>query len=263
MNRNCGTPTPVRSAAVLFAALLLASSGLLAQQEGEEQSERVSWFSRLSFGVTMTTPVNGIIREGQTSDTDTSTSGKVTTTVVTTVKSESTLKRVGGGVALFVDLNDRFSVGTNILYRRGGYNRTTTEETTVSNDTDTETVTEKTQASYWEIPVVTHIRLAEIRPLRARVFFTGGGAVRMIRGIKTLTDYGHSDGSSDTTLVPAVADSPTTLGAVVGGGFQWQDDTGLRLTPEFRYTHWLDRAWDKNPTRSAMGQLEFLLTLTF
>jgi hypothetical protein len=273
MNRERGARAGVRHAAALVVLLLAAGTGLLAQDASDaEEGPGVSLWRRFQFGVTMSVPVNGIIREGETRNTETVTSGKTTTTIVTTIKNESTVKRVGGGVALFFDLNERFAIGTNVIYHRIGYDRTKTRESTVSaaTGTTTETEIEKTKAAYWDIPVLTRIRLAEIRPLRTRVFFTGGANTRLTRGIDTLIDAqpvtlpgGGTTGASDTYRTPAVPDARTTFGPVVGGGFQWQDDTGLRLTPEFRYTRWFNRTWDRGPTRSAGGQIEFVLSLTF
>lgn len=273
MNRYWGGRFGVRRAAAVAALLLAAGSTALAQDAGDAgEGPRVSLWRRFQLGLAMSVPVNGIIREGETRNTETVTSGKVTTTIVTTVKNESTVKRVGGGVALFFDLNERFAIGTNVIYHRIGYNRTKTVESTVTAATGTETQTEleKTKAAYWDIPVLTRIRLAEIRPLRTRVFFTGGVNSRLTRGIDTLVDAqpvtlpgGGTTGASNTYHTPAVPDARTTFGPTVGGGFQWQDDTGLRLTPEFRYTRWFHRTWDRGPVRSAGGQIEFVLSLTF
>ena len=50
---------------------------------------------------------------------------------------------------------------------------------------------------------------------------------------------------------------------VIGGGVQFQDDVGLKVDLEVRYTRWLQKTFDAGPVQSNLNQGEFLLGLTF
>jgi hypothetical protein len=65
----------------------------------------------------------------------------------------------------------------------------------------------------------------------------------------------------DTT--PAKVSNPTTLGGVIGAGWDWRTDKLVHFVPQLRYTHWAQPVFNTSRARSARGQIEFMLGITF
>ncbi len=251
---------------VLFAALLLGSTQVLFAQEASQEKapEPESFLRRFSFGGRMTVLGTNAMNSGDM----TRSTSEPPVTVTTTTSSES--KRVGGGVTFEFALTDRISVGADLLYKRGGYNRSVFRAEGVDNadttDKDERSITrnlESTRADYWDLPIVARFYNKGHGEGGARMFVLGGVAFRRATAVETVREVVRADGLSDTYDTPVEAAHKTVGGVVVGAGVQLMDDIRVKFTPELRFTRWFRSTFDNAPTQSPKNQVEIVLGLTF
>ncbi|MBM3766490.1 MAG: hypothetical protein FJW32_13970 [Acidobacteria bacterium] len=96
-----------------------------------------------------------------------------------------------------------------------------------------------------------------------RVFVEGGPsfrAVQSIRTTRTTTILGVS--TNDNKPIDKKVQN-LTRGWTGGIGVQYNDDFGFRVVPEFRYTRWMDKTFDKDSYNSRKNQFEVILSITF
>jgi hypothetical protein len=172
-----------------------------------------------------------------------------------TVSSES--KRYVVGPSVEIGLPARFSVEVDVLYRRFGY---TSQFGSVFGSS-----VERGRANAWEFPMLLKYRLpvTGVRP-----FVAAGYAPRRFSLSADSSGYfidvptGARIPSSNSTH-----SSDTSHGFVAGAGIEFRL-ARLRVTPEFRYTHWLDRPLNNFGSqgyfvRSAEDQADIMLGLSW
>lgn len=185
-------------------------------------------------------------------------------------RSTSAASRLSGGATIEVDLTERISVSLDILYRKVGYNAVTDiiegvddPETSLVDERVITSFFESTRANYWDVPVVVRVYHLDRSDPRPRAFFDLGVALRRVSNVRTYHRQRNPDESveiDETATDPAHSSAP---GVVLGGGFQFRGASGIRITPEVRYTRWLSNTFDASPTRSTNNQVELLLGITF
>jgi hypothetical protein len=185
-------------------------------------------------------------------------------------RSTSAASRLSGGATIEVDLTERISVSLDVLYRKVGYNAVTDiiegvddPETSLVDERVITSRFESTRANYWDVPVVVRVYHLDRSDPRPRAFFDLGVALRRVSNVRTYrrnVDPDESVHIDETAVEPAHSSAP---GIVVGGGFQFRGASGIRITPEARYTRWLSNTFDASPTRSTTNQVELLLGITF
>lgn len=175
----------------------------------------------------------------------------------------------GGGTAQFA-WADRWALAGSVLLRRVKFDTTTTTYTGTDNPNTTTDERRKTvdldttKSSFWEFPVVLR-RYSQDHDIAGRRWFVEGGmSFRRATGVnrfrETTTPDNRTVCCDEVPLVPA---HRLSGGVVVGGGFQFIDQFGLRIVPEVRFVRWLNRTFDFQSARSSANQLEAGVSFTF
>jgi hypothetical protein len=182
----------------------------------------------------------------------------------------STASHFGVGVTAQYAFNNRIAIGVDFLYRRSGYKAgRDVLEGEYDPDVDDEdertrtTFFEQTRANYWDLPVVARIYDSNYFRPGVRAFIEGGAAFRRVTNINTFSDVTYPDGTTVSDDTPATAANDTVIGVIAGAGLQLGRESGVKVIPELRYTHWLSRTFDLDPTRSNIDQFEIILGITF
>lgn len=178
--------------------------------------------------------------------------------------SRSTSPPVGGGMSVEVSLRGRLALQTGLLYRAASYAAGT--ESVFGEDEDKQTFrssVERTRARYWDVPLLLRFYDSPDRGKGFRAFLQTGAAWRHVASIETEREQTATDGSVSRDRTPVSPRNRTIVGGVIGAGLRFAPSQRLALTPELRYTRWLDQTFDDGPTRSSRNQLELLLSLTF
>jgi hypothetical protein len=193
-------------------------------------------------------------------------------TVVTTASSTDQSHRLGYGITGQVRLTDRFWFDVSAIYRRIGYQTNSsvaTTTTSILNGITTSTVSttqslESTKAHLFDIPFLVRFYSSARRPNGPRFFLEGGGAWRISSGIKTSIDNVDATGTETCcTNTPATPAHRSTIGAVGGAGIQLIDPLGIHVTPEVRYTRWMNPIFHSPTVNTDENQLEATISLTF
>lgn len=249
--------TPLRI--VLFTTLLVAAivSGNAQTRPTQDEEHK-----RLSFGGIVGYSLTGVSKELSTT---VNTSQTDPPTVTDTIVNSAGAGFVGGG-SLRYDIGERFGVGGDILYRRGGYdsNITLSEQLTNDDDGDLLLITyEETRAHIWEIPILGRYYFKDRSEKGMRPYLTGGLAMRFVSGLSTLSEITDDDQVTDTDLTPIGPANDSVLGTVAGFGIRASDDVGIKVDFEFRYTRWMDPIFQSGPANSNDNQADILVAFTF
>lgn len=220
---------------------------------------------RYNFGVTLSVlgfePISG--------KSSTTTNSSTLSTMDQTTGASS---RFGYGLNGEYRITEHFAVDLNAIYRRIGYQFTstiTTSTTTILNgvsstSTSTTDSHEDTRSSVFDIPFMVRFYSGARRPNGPRWFVEGGGAWRVATGIRTSIDT--TDSSGVNTCCTSTAVSPahrSTIGMVGGAGIQLIDPLGIHVVPEVRYTRWVNPVFNSFTTTTDQNQLEGALSLSF
>ncbi len=135
-------------------------------------------------------------------------------------------KRYTVGPSLDVELWKGLGVEFDALYRRIGFD--------ASRDY-VEAYYARQRGNSWEFPLLAKYRLPVSEVVRP--FVGAGFAWRKTTGSGYTQQMVWAHPGDDLSRRPYEADYPTTHGAVVGGGVEF-NAKHLRIAPEFRYTHW-------------------------
>ncbi len=185
-------------------------------------------------------------------------------------KTDSTNKRVGGGVDFQATLTNRFAVNVGVMMRRVRFAVTDvtyygTDDTTTTEDERTKMTVERgTRATILDYPILFRYYTKNHRTAGRRWFYEAGGAFRQITGIHSIGQTTQTDDTVDCCdEQPLKPTNRIIPGYVVGAGLQMIDEFGIRFVPEIRYTRWARRTFDTQSTRMQTNQVEFVLSLTF
>jgi hypothetical protein len=257
MSKFFGAAAVRRIVVIAGAVLVTASPALLAQAADDATPRRPTGFiRRFSIGGRVSSLFTSLMKEGGYS------SSTMTPPLQTIVSTLPAARRIGGGATVWFEAHRRFSVGADLLYRRMGYDRTSTWVSGTTTLTSTNEV-EKTRAAYWDLPLLARFYAADRQYGRVRAFLTGGGVIRRVSDVRTFTDFANADGTSKTNTTPRTPANRRSTGYVLGAGLQVMDNLGFKFTPEVRFTRWSRRVFSADPTFSPKGQVEFLLGITF
>jgi hypothetical protein len=253
----------------LICALALSLGSLPAQETPKEQGKSTSTppgqgpqknrppdFRRWGIGgIFSYTPLN-LMRGGAATVT---TSQQYTDTLGS--KSES--RPLGGGVAGYFYLTRTLSLNLDFIYRRTGYNATTS-----LNDPLTTMTYDRTRANYFDFPLLARYHVSKYHLLHSPVFIEAGGTMRYVDQITSSTTVNTTVNSALVSTccseVPDRPDHRIVYGPTVGLGLRLQpDEFGVRITPEIRYTRWLESTFSSGPTKSNHDQAEVLISITF
>lgn len=179
-------------------------------------------------------------------------------------------RRVGFGLISQVALTERFAVSVGVTQRSIGYKRNSDIYTGVDNpvttaDERTYTVhNEDTRAKLYDIPVLVRYYTKDRHVRGPRGFFEVGPTLRKVAKIKTAVDTSINSGDTKCCdYTPATPARRTVKGITAGFGVQLIDDIGIRVVPEFRYTHWMNDTFRTPGIRPMRHQLEGMVSITF
>ena len=172
------------------------------------------------------------------------------------------------GPALEFAVGRRATITAELLFHRLRYDKVTSirsgadDPNTGNDERALTTLTERTKARLWDVPVMLHYSLASSGRW-SRVYVAGGGAFRTVSKIRTETETlsANAETSKDTRTTPA--SNRNVFGTVIGLGFRFIDDFNIKSTPEIRFTRWHGRTFDLDTTRSPVNQLEIGVGFTF
>lgn len=169
------------------------------------------------------------------------------------------------GLGMQFALSERYTLNLDLLYRRIAYTRDVQvyegvdSPNTIVDERKLTLRYEDTRGRIFDLPVMLR-RYSKDRHARGRRFFWElGGNVRRASNISTLASV--NGGCCDER--PNLPGNKISLGAAGGAGMHLIDDFGIRVTPQVRYTYWLQRAIDTRPVRSNPHQVEFVLGVSF
>ena len=170
--------------------------------------------------------------------------------------------RFGGGLTTEFGITRRIGVTVDFLYRLTGYD-STIQQLAVGTDADISTTTERTRARYYDLPVLIRYRPFLSSGLRSHVFLEAGGTLRKISHLRTDKYTIDAAGVGTASNDPAPIAHKLAKGITAGAGLRFVDDFGIKFTPTFRYTRWLDQSLTVGPARSRKDQMEAVIGFTF
>ncbi len=172
-------------------------------------------------------------------------------------------KRVGWGGVAQVAVTDHFAVAASVLFRRIGYQRTTTVivGTTTTKITTTH---EDTHAKLTDFPVTVRYYAKSRHDPGPRWFAEGGAALRSIGHIRTSIDTTDNSGTNTCCEITSATPAHRSVrGLVAGLGVQLIDPVGVRVVPQVRYTRWMADTFNAFSTRTQRHQIDATISLTF
>jgi hypothetical protein len=193
-------------------------------------------------------------------------------TVSTEYQTQGGSSRIGYGLTGQFRITNHFSVDLSALYRRIGYQFTTTITTTTtsilngvtSSTTSTTDTHEDTHSRLFDFPLTVRYYSGAKHPNGPRWFAEVGGAWRWANGIRTSTDTTDAAGvNTCCTFTPTTPAHNSAIGLVAGVGLQFIDPFGIHVVPEVRYTRWIDQIFENQTTHTFQNQLEASISLTF
>lgn len=175
---------------------------------------------------------------------------------------------LGFGLTFAVDLTSRVTLNVDAQYRRAGF-RSGLDITEGEDDDNTEVDErkytsgfEQTKLDYWDLPVTLRIHDGPATR-RVRGFVEAGVVLRHAANVRTYTERAEPGKTAVVDTTPATVSNPNVLGGVVGAGWDWRTGKMVHFVPQLRYTHWAKPVFDTGGARSARGQIEFMLGITF
>lgn len=176
--------------------------------------------------------------------------------------------RIGWGGNVQVRLPHRFAVAASLLLHKSAHS--TVDDTYVGTDNPNTplddrvhtTVEESSIVNYWDYAFMLRRYSKDHDAPGHRAFFGGGFNFRDVRKVRSTreTTLGANTVADSAPVVPTRAIGRGIMGSV---GAQFVDDFGVKLVPEFRYTRWLQPAFDAKSALSRKNQFEAIVSITF
>lgn len=195
-----------------------------------------------------------------------------TTEISTQYQTTSSSDRFGYGLTVQARIVNHFYLDVSGILRQLGYSETTTVSTTTTQvlngssyqSTSTTSTNEATHTRLIDIPFLVRYYGTGKRERSPRWFLEAGGTWRTANDIHTVFLSTDADGNvTCCTTTPTVPKHRSTIGAVVGAGFQFVDEFGIHVVPEFRYTRWESPIFENLSTTGRLNQIEADLSITF
>jgi hypothetical protein len=247
------------SRVVLWTVLVTTT---MASAQAQSRDDADDGDNRLSFGVVMGFPVAGTA-EGVSSSINTSETDPPT---VTNTLVDSAGFPFVAGAAVRYDIGERFGVGADLTYRRGGYDSVINIAEQVTDNDDGDLILNTftgTRAHFWDVPLLGRYYMSDRSSDGPRFFATGGAAVRFVTGLSSQTELTDDDSVTDTDTTAIGPANDAVLGAVLGIGMRASDDVGIKVDIEFRYTRWFNPIFQSGPANSNANQADVMVALTF
>ena len=247
-------------------AVLLAAGAVCALAQTQASSQRnptkTDEGRRLSVGIvaggSLTSGVESVSSSVNTSTTD------PPTVTETTVDSKTGRYVIGGAVRY--DIGERFGVGADLMYKRGGYDTSISLSEQVTDDEDGDLLqssTETTRAHLWDVPVLGRYYFKPRSEGGVRGFVTGGLAMRYATGLTSVSEVTDEDLVTDTDTTPIGPANDFVGGVVLGAGFRAADDLGVKIDFELRLTRWMNPTFQSGPANSNQNQVDVMVGITF
>jgi len=248
---------------ILIACCAPNASAQQAPSSAAFDSGSRNWSIGLRTGIRFLNPISSVDAAVSDADTD--------PPQTTTIASKSTAKRYPVGPTVHYQVSDRWGITFDALFSRVGYDASSTTETQPDPDDENSeaefisALYERTRADFWDFPVMARYYCTGFQEDPARLFIAGGLGVRTVSGIKTFSEsvVGEDEELRDTSAEPVTPARRTVLGAVVSGGFRLQDEVGLKIDLEVRYTRWVQRIFDSSVARSSPNEGAVTVSFSF
>ncbi len=195
-----------------------------------------------------------------------------TSEISTQYQTKNESSRIGYGLTLQARITNHFYLNLSGLLRHLGYSETTTVSTTTTGELNGSTYPittitsshEDTHALLIDVPVLVRYYGTGKRPGSPRWFLEAGGTWRIANDIRTSLDSTDASGNvTCCTNTPTVPAHRSAVGMSVGAGIQFRDEFGIKVTPEVRYTRWVEQIFNNQSTHTQTNQVEADISLTF
>ena len=90
-----------------------------------------------------------------------------------------------------------------------------------------------------------------------------GPAFRQVNQITTSLTTRRGTETLCCDATPRVPANNWSKGFSAGSGGQFRDDFGITVSPQVRYTRWMDRPFDNLSTRTMVNQVEGMVSIGF
>ena len=157
-------------------------------------------------------------------------------------------------VGLYADfhLTRHLSFEVDGLFRRGGF----------AFEQPANQFYEHTVFNNWEFPFLFQYNLTRGR---LRPFVNAGAALRHIAGVQTASSYGISSGVQTASFTQNNSDilrNSGSWGGVIGAGVTFKEGP-LEISPELRYTRWVNQSFNAVGLTNSLNESVFLLGIGF
>jgi hypothetical protein len=242
-------------AAALFGAYLALAPAIYGQESSSAPViENVpSGWRRFSFGGRLNGHPFNVLNNKDVS------LSPVNTTQSWAIGTTNNYLKIAFGPSLEFRLTRKFTLCGEFLYHRLNYTKTAT----VTDNSNTTTITEQTRATFWDAPMMLRYGSLSNGGVRSKLYFAGGAVVRNVSHIQTTNQMTFPDGSTASNNTPALSSARNLPGAVVGVGLRLLDDFNLKLSPELRFAHWMGATFASDSTRTRRDELVVGVALTF
>ena len=196
-----------------------------------------------------------------------------TTLLNTQYQTSNASERIGYGLTVQARLKGHYYLDVSGILHRMGYQETTTVSTSVLEvlngstyyQVNTASTHEDTRAYTIDIPALLRYYGTGKHAGSPRWFLELGGEYQTLEHIRTSMDTYNSSGVATccTTNSPAMPQHNAIYGPVVGAGIEFTDEFGIHVTPEVRYTRWMESNFNYLSTTGNRQQIEADVSITF
>jgi hypothetical protein len=173
----------------------------------------------------------------------------------------------GGGVTLEYTMGPRTSLVMEGLFNQLRFAQNidaywgVDNPETATDDRTHQSAVQTTSARLWDVPLMVRHKGVRSSGFLSHMFVAAGVTDRFVSNIGTTTDT-TLNGTTTTARTALSASKKNLLGVVVGAGFQFIDDFGIRVTPEIRYTRWAGRTFASDSVQSPTNQFEVGISIS-
>jgi hypothetical protein len=176
--------------------------------------------------------------------------------------------RIGWGGNVQVRLPGKFAVAGSLLQHKSSHGSTIDTYVGIDNpntpldDRIHTTIEESSIVKYWDYTFLLRRYTKDHFAAGHRAFYGGGFNFRDVRNVRSEreTTLGSTTTPDTKPIVPTRDIGRGITGSV---GAQFVDDFGIKLVPEFRFTRWLQPAFDAKSQLSRKNQFEAIVSITF
>lgn len=166
-------------------------------------------------------------------------------------------------------LTKHLSIGAELAFHHAAYKQVTQiragkkDPNAGTDNRQVTTITENTKATYWDIPVLVRYRGLIDRRIVRHVYPLGGITYRRVGNIKTSNEIVNADSTTDYNEKSASVTRTNQIGITAGIGYRFVDELGIKITPEIRFTRWINHTFDGLSYSSSANQAQAGIGITF